>query len=127
MTIGEYDQLDGLEMAALVRAKKVTPGELLEEAIARAERVNPRINAVVRPLYDRARQAAAGPLPEGPFRGVPFLLKDLHAALAGVPLSFGCRFFSSYVPASDSTLVDRYRRAGVVFFGKTNTPEVGLL
>jgi amidase len=127
MTIGEYDQLDGLEMAALVRAREVTPGELLEEAIARVERVNPRINAVVRPLYDRARQAAGGPLPEGPFRGVPFLLKDLHAALAGVPLSFGCRFLSTYVPKADSTLVDRYRRAGLVFFGKTNTPEVGLL
>jgi amidase len=127
MAIAEYDRLDGLGMAELVRAGQVTPLELVEEAIARVERWNPRVNAVVTRLHDEARRAAAGALPDGPFTGVPFLLKDLQAALAGVPLTFGCRFLSTYTPAADATLVSRYRRAGVVFLGKTNTPEVGLL
>ncbi|HET6284359.1 MAG TPA: amidase family protein [Polyangia bacterium] len=127
MAIAEYDHLDGLGLAALVRARQITPAELLDEAIARLERVNPRINAVVTPLYDEARQTVAGTLPDGPFRGVPFLLKDLVAALGGAPLSFGSRFVSGYKPEADSNLVERYRKAGVVFFGKTNTPEFGIM
>jgi amidase len=127
MTIAEYDDLDGLGLAALVRARHVTPAELLDEAIVRLERVNPRLNAVVTPLYEEGRRAAAGALPDGPFRGVPFLLKDLVAALAGTRLTYGSRFVGAYTPMADSTLVARYRRAGVVFFGKTNTPEFGLM
>jgi amidase len=127
MAIAEYDRLDGLGMAALVRSGQVKPLELLEEAVARTDRVNARINAVVRPLYDEARRAAQGPLPDGPFTGLPFLLKDLQVALAGVPLTSASRFMAAYKPAHDSTLVTRYRKAGVVFFGKTNTPEMGLL
>jgi amidase len=127
MSIAEYDDLDGLGLAALVRARQVTPAELLEEAITRLGRVNPKLNAVVTPLFEQARRAAAGPLPDGPFRGVPFLLKDLLASLAGARLSYGSRFVGAYTPAEDSTLVARYRQAGVVFFGKTNTPEFGLM
>jgi amidase len=127
MGITEYDQLDGLGLAALVRDRQVAATELLDEAITRLDRVNPRLNAVVTTLYDDARRAAAGSLPPGPFQGVPFLLKDLVAALAGAPLSFGSRFVSGYRPETDSTLVLRYRQAGVVFFGKTNTPEFGIM
>ncbi|HXI60959.1 MAG TPA: amidase, partial [Polyangia bacterium] len=127
MSFAEYDAFDGLGLAALVRKRQITPAELLEEAIARLDRVNPRLNAVVTPLYEQARQAAAQPLPDGPFRGVPFLLKDLVAALAGARLTHGSRFVGAYTPTADSTLVGRYRQAGVVFFGKTNTPEFGLL
>jgi amidase len=126
MTLAEYDDLDGLAMAALVRQRQVTATELLAEAIARLERVNPLLNAVVTPLYEQGQSAAAGPLPDGPFRGVPFLLKDLGLALAGAPLSFGSRFLAGFHPVIDSTLVERYRRAGLVVFGKTNTPEFGL-
>ena len=127
MAIREYGRLDGLGLADLVRRREVTPGELLEEAIARAERVNPRINAIVAPLYAEARRdAAALPPEDGAFRGVPLLLKDLDAAVAGVPLTAGSRFLADFRPARDGTIVERFRRAGVVIFGKTNTPELGI-
>ena len=128
MAISEYGRLDGLALADLVRRGEVTPGELLEEAIARAERVNPRINAVVTRLYDQARRdAAALPPSDAPFRGVPLLLKDLDAAVAGVPHTAGSRFLSDFRPARDATIVERFRRAGAVIFGKTNLPELGIL
>jgi len=127
MPIREYGRLDGLGLADLVRRGEVTPGELLEEAIARAERVNPRINAIIRPLYDRARRdAAALPPSDGAFRGVPLLLKDLDAAVAGEPLTAGSRFLADLRPARDATVVERFRRAGAVIFGKTNCPELGI-
>ena len=126
-TMNEYDKLDALDLAALVRRREVSPSELLEAAITRVERVNPRINAVIRPLYDEARAQAQAPLADGRFKGVPFLLKDLQAAVAGSPVSFGSRFFAGFRAPHDNTLVERYRRAGLVFFGRTNTPEFGLV
>jgi amidase len=131
VAVSEYGTLDGLGLAALVRARKVSPAELLEEAIARAERVNPAVNAIVRPLYDDARRAAAVPPgpsdpASAPFAGVPFLLKDLDAAVAGVPLTAGCRLLADWKPDWESTLVTRFRRVGLTIFGKTNTPELGL-
>jgi amidase len=125
-TISEYDDLDALDLAGLVRRREVSPAELLEEAIARAERVNPRINAVIRPLYEEGRRQAQGPLDDGRFRGVPFLLKDLQAGMAGSSVTFGSRFLAEFKAPHDDTLVERYRRAGLVFFGRTNTPEFGL-
>src|SRR3954453_9648523 len=110
-TISEYDKLDGLDLAALVRRREVSPSELLEEAIARVERVNPRINAVIRPLYDEGRKQAKGPLEEGRFKGVPFLLKDLQATVAGSPVTFGSRCFVDFKAPHDNTLIERYRRA----------------
>jgi len=105
----------------------VTPAEVLEEAIARAERVNPRVNAVVATFHDQARRdAAALPPSDGAFRGVPLLLKDLDAALAGVPLTGGSRFLTDFRPVRDGTIVERFRRAGTVIFGKTNVPEFGI-
>lgn len=125
ISVADYLQHDGLGLAELVRKKEVTPAELLEVAIQRAEAVNPKLNAIVRPLYEHARQRVKAPL-EGPFAGVPFLLKDLINELAGVPTTQGSAFFMDYVPQQDSELVRRYQAAGLVIFGKTNTPELGL-
>jgi amidase len=123
----DYHRYDGLGLAELVRKKEVTPGELVEEAISRIENLNPQLNAVIHTMYDLAREAAKGSLPDGPFTGVPFLLKDLMAAYAGVPLCSGSRFHCDFVPDHDSELVKRYKGAGLIVLGKTNTPEYGLL
>jgi len=119
--------LDAIAQAELVRRKEVTPAELVEAAIARIERVNPATNAVVTPLYEPARRTAAGPLPNGPFTGVPFLLKDLGPPLGGARMTSGSAFLRDYVAPADGELVARYKRAGLVVVGKTNTPEFGLL
>ena len=121
----DYRQHDALGLAELVRTKQVSAVELLECAIARAEAVNPKINAVVRRFDSKARARAQESL-EGPFAGVPFLLKDLINEYAGEITSQGSRFFADHVPQRDSELVARYQRAGLVIFGKTNTPELGL-
>ncbi|MFZ5563217.1 MAG: amidase [Thermodesulfobacteriota bacterium] len=123
----DYDQYDATGLAGLVRGKEVTPLELCDAAIARIEAVNPKINAVIHTMFDKARQAARSPLPEGPFTGVPFLLKDLLAAYAGEPFTQGCRGYRNFIPDHDSELVQRYKKAGLVVLGKTNTPEFGLL
>ncbi|MEJ2747655.1 MAG: amidase [Anaerolineae bacterium] len=121
----EYDQYDGLGLAELVRRKEVAPGELVEEAIRRIERLNPQLNAVIHKMYELGRQTAVSP-PDGPFSGVPFLLKDLIATYAGVPTRNGCRFFNDFIPDYDSEIVRRHKAAGLVILGKTNTPEFGL-
>lgn len=125
--IHEYDRYDGLGLAELVRKKDVTPAELCEEAIERIERINPSLNAVIHRMFEAARKNAAGKPAGGPFAGVPFLLKDLLTAYAGVPLSMGCRAYRDYVPSRDSELMKRYKAAGMLFLGKTNTPEFGLM
>jgi amidase len=127
MTFSDYSKYDGLGLAELVRKKKVSPGELVEEAITRIETHNPKINAVVQKLYDRARNAAKGKLPDGPFQGVPFLIKDLHAALEGLPTSNGNQLWKN-VPAKVTTeIVKRWEASGAIVVGRTNTPEFGLL
>src|SRR3970040_2177620 len=123
----QFAFLDATDQADLVRRKQVKPIELVDAAIERIERLNPSINAVVTPMYDISREAASGPLPDGPFAGVPFLLKALSAPYAGVRLTSGSAFLKDYVPGYDSELVARYKRAGLVTLGKTNTPEVGLI
>ena len=123
----DYEQYDALGLADLVHQGKVAPADLLDAAIERVEARNPRVNAVVMKLYDYGRRAIADGLPDGPFRGVPFLLKDLGAALAGVPVTRGSRFFADSPPAAaDSEHVRRLRAAGLVIFGRTNTCELGL-
>ncbi|ADB39908.1 amidase [Spirosoma linguale] len=122
----EYVKHDATSLAELVRNGEVTPAELLETAIARAETVNPQLNAIVTPLYDKGRDMASQ-LPEsGAFRGVPFLLKDLELEWAGTPLKSGSAGYKNYVSQTDSETVKRFKSAGLVFFGKTNTPEFGL-
>jgi amidase len=122
----EYAKYDALGLAELVQKKAVTPEELLDVAIARAEAVNPKINAIVVKLYDEARQAIACGLPDGPFSGVPFLVKDLLFQMKGVECSHSSRSLQGYKPDQDDTVVQRYRQAGLVIFGRTHSPEFGL-
>jgi amidase/6-aminohexanoate-cyclic-dimer hydrolase len=122
----EFDQYDGLGLAELVCRREVSPDEVLEAAIARVEARNPAVNAVVARLYDEARAAIRAGLPAGPFTGVPYLLKDLGAHYTGAITSFGSRLFADYRADHDSELTARLKRAGLVIFGKTNTPEFGL-
>lgn len=128
----DYSAHDALGLAELVRRREVTPTELVDACIAAVERVNPQLNAVVTPMFESARKEAAAleaPPEESaraPFRGVPFLVKDLSQPVAGVRFTRGGRFYAKDVPTHDSTLIGRYRRAGLVLVGKTNTPELGL-
>jgi amidase len=122
--------MDATGQAELVASGQVTPLELLDAAIERIERDDPAVNAVVLRWFDEARAAAASPeLPDGPFRGVPFLLKNLYAAMTGTPLTNGNRALAAAPPigTADTTLVARYRAAGLVIAGRTNSPELGSL
>src|SRR5262244_1003317 len=126
MKAEEFQHFDGLGLAEIVRRREVSPEELLELAISRAEAVNPALNAVVAKLYDQARASVAAGLPDGPFTGVPYLLKDLGAHYTGAVTSFGSALFKDFVLDHDSEITARLKRAGLVIFGKTNTPEMGL-
>jgi amidase len=121
-----YTEQDATGLARLIARGEVSPAEATEAAIAIVERRDPVLNAVVHKAWDAARAAAAGPLPEGPFRGVPYLVKDLGAPVAGMPRTSGSRWLAHEVPAADGELVRRTRAAGVVILGKTNTPELGI-
>ena len=129
MGIEEIANLDATAQADLVASGECSAAELLEATIDGIERVNPQLNAVIIPLFDRAReQVARGELGDGPFRGVPLVLKDLGAALAGTPQYGGTKVLRdrSWISPHDSELTARFGRAGFVFVGKTNTPELGL-
>jgi amidase len=119
--------LDATGQAELIRSKEVSPLELVDAAIGRIEKLNPELNAVIHELFARARDQARGALPDGPFRGVPFLLKDLAAELAGTPFNEGLAFSGDYRSPTTQTLTQRYIDAGFVICGKTNTPELGIL
>ncbi len=116
-------RMSAVEQARLIRTGEVSAAEMVEASINAIERLNPRINAVVLPLYERARASLATIDPGAPFAGVPLLLKDFLAEYAGTRLTDGSRFLLDYVSTQDSELVARYRRAGFVIVGKTNTPE----
>ena len=122
----EYESYDALGLADLVRRGEVKPNELLDAALARMERLEPKLHAVTIPMIDDARAALEAGLPEGPFTGVPFLIKDLHLYWEGVRTSNGCAMWEDYVADHDSELVERYRAAGLVTFGKSASPEFGL-
>lgn len=124
---GELAWQDATALADLVRKKEIKPIELVEDAIEKIERLNPQLNAVVTKMYDEARESANGDLPDGPFTGVPFLLKDLMAAYQGVRMTFGSKYLKDFVPDLDTELVKRHKRAGLIVVGKTNTPEFGIL
>ena len=126
MASASIDSLDATAQAELVRRGDVAPHELVEAAIRRIERINPTLNAIVTPLFDEARAIAANP-PNGPFRGVPFLVKDLQATCAGVRHTAGSRLLADFVSPMDTELVTRFRAAGLVILGTTNTPEFGIL
>jgi amidase len=126
MAFAEYADYDGVGLAALVRRGEVSPAELVEAAIDRIESRNGAVNAVVHTAYDEALKTAAGALPDGPFRGVPFLVKDLLITVAGWPRTNGSRFCLGQVDAEDSGLMRRYRQSGVVPLGKANLSEFGI-
>lgn len=127
MTLGfdDYANRDAVDLAALVRAGDVTASELAEAAIARAEAVNPEINAIAHRLYDEARTAAKAPV-EGPFAGVPFSIKDLNHPVAGAPLTHGSRAFAGAVSPEDGEAVTRFRAAGLNPICISTSPEFGL-
>lgn len=121
--------LDATAQAELVRSGQASPLELVDAAIERIERLNPQLNAVIHERFDKARAEAQGDLPAGPFRGVPFVLKDLDGYSAGDPYYGGTRFLRDHDwrPAHDSYLTERFRAAGLVCVGRTNSPELGLV
>lgn len=126
MSFAEYEDYDALGLAELVARGDVTSEELVEEAIARIDSRNPELNAVIHRFDASARERAKESL-EGPFAGVPFLVKDLLASLAGKPMHNGSHMYRGYVSNHNSVLVDRFLDSGVVIVGKTNTPELGIL
>ena len=120
-----YEDADATDLALLVKNKEVSPTELLDSAIERIERLNPKLKAVVTRIYDKARTSIENGLPEGPFQGVPFLLKDI-VPLEGVRNTAGSKLLRDNIAQYDSELVRRYKQAGFVIVGLTNTPEWGL-
>ena len=120
------DTHDAMGLAELVAKRQVSPSELLDAAIGRAEALNPRFNFMAQKHYDYGRAAIAKGLPQGPFSGVPWLLKDLNTYIAGLPTENGSRFYKGYRPQITSELVRRVEKAGFVIFGKTTVPELGL-
>lgn len=126
----EEDALDATGLAEAVHRGHLTPREAVESAIERVESLDPQLNAVIQPSFERALEEASSPaLPDGPFRGVPLLLKDLWPTSAGEPLHMGVRALrdADYHHPTDSNLTIAYRRAGFVIIGRTNTPELGLV
>ena len=122
----ELGFVDATIQAEMVRNGEVTPVELVDAAIERVERLNPALNAVITPMYDEAREAASRPIPEGPFSGVPFLVKDFLAEYAGVRFTESSNFIGDFVPDEDAELVKRWKRAGLIAIGKTNLPEMAI-
>lgn len=126
MKFEEYRKHDATSLAQLVKNKEVKPSELLETAIKRAEEVNPKINAIVTPLYDLAKEELTGLNLERPLAGVPYLIKDLGPQLKGTRYTCGSRILKDFISDENSVVTDRMQAAGLVIFGKTNTPEFGL-
>ena len=123
----DYDQYDALGLAELIRSGQTTSQELVEACIERVWAHNPKVNAVVRPLYDLGRAAAEEPLPESPLAGIPFLMKDLIQCIPGVPTESGCVFWKGWTPTVETNLYKRWRKAGIIPIAKTATSELGLL
>ena len=120
-----YDELDGTGLAAAIRAGDVSAVEAVDAAIDRIEAVDPLVHALVAERFEAARDEAAGPLGDGPFAGVPYVVKALGAQVTGLPTSRGSRLWADDVAAEDSLAVARARAAGVIVLGMTNTPELG--
>ena len=126
MKPASYLQCDALALAELVRRKELSPSELLDCAIANAAAINPKLNCIAHTHYAAARAQIAAGLSPGAFHGVPFIVKDLGIELAGTITSAGSKAFSDRIAPCDSELVSRYKRAGLVIFAKSTSPELGL-
>ncbi len=122
----DYGDLDGIGLADLVRRREVSPLDLVDEAIRRLEAVDGALNSVIVRMFDHARAAAQAPLADSPFAGVPFLMKDFLAEVAGHPMHEGSAFLEGYVPRVDSEIYRRFCRAGLITIGKTNLPEMAI-
>lgn len=127
MKLAEYLQYDALGLAKLVAKKEIQASELLEIALDRAEQTNPKLNAIIIPMHDHARQRTQAKL-TGPFAGVPFLVKDLFQQYKGYPISFGCQGLkrAGHLAEENAEIVNRWENSGIVTFGRTNTPEFGI-
>jgi len=123
----EYPEYDAVGLAGLIRGGRISASEVRAEAVRRAQDFNPGLNAIVRPMYERAAESWEETSRDVPFPGVPFLLKDLQHSLAGEPISSGSRAMRDFIPARDCEMVRRWKAAGLVPLGKTNTPELGLM
>lgn len=117
------DDHDATAIAAAIRSGEVDAGDVVATSIARAEERNPALNALVTTRFDRAAAESSSVDREAPFAGVPFVVKDLGAEVAGLPQARGSRLFADDVSYADSELVRRYRSAGLIILGTTNTPE----
>jgi len=125
MNFEDYADHDAVALANLVRKKEVSPAELMETALRAIDKLNPKLNAVVTVMEEQANAALQAGLPEGPLRGVPFLLKDLVVSWAGLPTNCGSRYFEDWTRPFDSEILKRWKAGGLVVIGKTNTPELG--
>ncbi len=126
MELHEYAQYDGIGLADLIRRKEVKPSELIELTLKAIEQVNPKLNAVIGLIVEQSDQVKEADMPDGPFRGVPFLIKDLLIHAAGIPCDSGSRLLQNLVLDYDTELMARFKKAGLVTIGRTNTPEFGL-
>lgn len=126
MTFEEYRKYDALGLATLVKNKEVKPSELIEIAIQRAEEVNPKLNAIIHRMYDKAKKMAHEVDPNTVFAGVPFLIKEIGIHVKGEPLRRGSKGWKDYISTTDSYIVDKFSAGGLVFLGRTNTPEFGV-
>jgi amidase len=120
-----YAESDALRLAELVRRKEVTPAELTEVAIGLIEKLDPKLNTVVIRDFDRARAKAAGPVRDGTFGGVPYLLKNIGSGCEGLPITNSLPYWKDYVSPSDSEMVRRIKASGLNILGRTNVPEQG--
>jgi amidase len=123
MRIDQYDNHDAVSLAGLIARQEVSAAELLETALAAAGRVNGDLNCILAILSDRARVAVNAGLPKGPLTGVPFLIKECMLLMKGAPYRLGCRLLDGYTSPNDTELMIRFRKAGLVTFGTTSTPE----
>jgi amidase len=126
MKFEEYRKHDAISLAGLIAKREISAEEVLEAAIARAEQINPVINAIVHRQYEQARKAVAAGLPDGPLRGVPYLVKDLNFFETGEPATFGSALFKDLVADHETAYVTRCKRAGLVLMGRSSSPEFGL-
>src|ERR1700736_7087992 len=125
MRFEEYRKHDAVSLAGLIAKRQVSPKEVLEVAIGRAEQVNPAINAIVHQQYEQAPKAVAAGVPEGPLKGVPYLIKDLGFFETGEPATFGSSLFKDFVAHHETAYVTRCKKAGLVFMGRSSSPEFG--
>ncbi len=127
MGFREYTKFDAVGIADLIKKGEISPIEVLEEAITRTEKINPKINAVITKMYEEAKDSIGQGLPDGPFKGVPIMLKDILQLYKGVKYTLGSKLFKDYISDIDSEYVKKLKKAGFVMMGKTNVPEFGLM